>query len=70
MPGANRITFPLYLMKGEMVELDGRCYVMPQAVACENARDLVSYIYRHGLEPVNGARWALSQEAEPPPPGV
>jgi hypothetical protein len=67
MQGASGITFPLYLLKGEMVELDGRCYVMPHAVACENAKDLVSYIYRHGLKPVNGAHPPFPAPHESPP---
>ncbi len=45
------IRFPVYLMKGDIVQVDGSVYVMPEPMACNTPKDLILYIYEKGLKP-------------------
>ena len=53
MPHSDILTFPLYLPKREIIEFDGKRYVIPEAVACSSAKDLALFIYKRGLRPVS-----------------
>jgi hypothetical protein len=47
------VQFPVYLMRGETVELDGKTYVIPEPVACQNAQELAVFLYEHHVTPIN-----------------
>ena len=49
------VTFPVYLMRGEMIELGGNYYVIPEPVACDTQKDLVSFLYEKGLTTENSS---------------
>ena len=45
--------FPVYLMRGETVELDGKRYMIPEPVACQNVRELVVFLYERHVTPLD-----------------
>ncbi len=49
------VRFPVYLMRGEMIELGGIHYVIPEPVACDTEEDLVSFLYEKGLTTENSS---------------
>ncbi len=51
MSDFHNIRYPVYFMKGDLVEVDGNFYVMPEAMACSTPKDLIVYIYEKGLKP-------------------
>lgn len=44
--------FPVYLMRGETVELDGKRYTIPEPVACQNVQELAIFLYEHRVSPL------------------
>ena len=53
MPQSDILTFPVYLLKRDVIEFDGKWFVIPEAVACDSAKDLALFIYRRKLSPVS-----------------
>jgi len=49
---ANPLRFPLYLMRGEVIEIDGRFYSIPEAVACDNPKQLFTFLYERRVRPL------------------
>ena len=54
MQQSGLLTFPVYLLKGEVIEFDRKRFVIPEPVACDSAKDLALFIYERGLRPVSG----------------
>ncbi len=53
MPRFQNIQYPAYFLRGDMVEVDGLVYVLPEPTACSGPKDLVLFIYKRGLKPYN-----------------
>ncbi len=53
MPDFQTVQYPAYFMKGDMVEVDGLVYLLPEPTACLCPEDLVLYIYKRRLKPYN-----------------
>lgn len=45
------IRFPLYLMKGEVIEIEGKFYTIPEPVACNTPKELCVFLYEKGVKP-------------------
>ena len=45
------ISYPVYLLQGDTVELNGELYVVPEPVACCSRKDLEVYVEERKLEP-------------------
>ncbi len=52
MTQASPLRFPLYLMKGEVIEIDGRYYAMPEPVACQDPKQLFVFLYEKRVQPL------------------
>ena len=48
---ASPIKFPLYLMKGEVIEIEGKYYTIPEPFACNSTKDLCIFLYEKRVEP-------------------
>ena len=46
----DEVRFPAYLMKGEVVEVDGKYYTIPEPVAFNTVKELVVYLYENRVE--------------------
>lgn len=50
------IRFPLYLMKGEVIEIEGEYYTIPEPVACDTPKDLAVFLYEKGVKATPASR--------------
>lgn len=46
-----RIDYPIYLPKNQLVEVGDRVYVIPEPMVCDSPRDVLSYIRENRLQP-------------------
>ena len=53
MTSLDSVEFPVYLLRGEATQYDGKWYLIPEPVACDNARDLAVFLYERGLSPMS-----------------
>ena len=53
MQQSDILTFPVYLLKREIIEFDGKRFVIPEPVVFDNVKDLALFIYERGLRPVS-----------------
>ena len=65
--------FPLYLTKGQVVEIDNRYFEMPESETFQTATEIVSYVGKHRLQssvtpPNSSCVRVLSVEHERPGP--
>jgi len=40
-------------MRGEVIEIDGKFYTIPESVACDNPKQLFTFLYERGVQPAN-----------------
>jgi len=45
------LRFPLYLMRGEVIEMNGKFFTIPEPVACDNPKQLFTFLYERGVQP-------------------
>ena len=45
------LRFPLYLMRGEVIQIDGKFYTIPEPVACDNPKQLFTFLYERQVQP-------------------